>query len=319
MADWTNTSPADLLRAHLARTPNTARAYNADMATFTRYLTLDIPAEAVDYLVGLTRGAAKRVLDGYVTWLRSRYSLNSARRKIQSLVGLLRLAHEYEIIPWAIFRMPMPAAASIRDTRGPSREDMLAMVEVSEQRGDAKGVRDAALIRMMGVCALRSNEVRSLDVKHVDIDAREVEILGKGLWGTARNRCPIDIRTADAVSRWITDFRGDEDGPLFTTCCYSKARAGKRLTPRGLYDVVHVLGNKVGIDCHPHGLRHTAATEFLRLSGGNISWAMALTRHRDPRTLMIYNDERMIRAREAMEIVAQGIPVHRYDPPENPA
>jgi integrase/recombinase XerC len=311
MVDWSSTSPGALLAAHVGRSGNTGRSYRTDMACFADWLHVRDREEATLRFVSMERGAARRTLDEYVAWLRSHYALNTLRRRVQCLRGLLRLAHEYGVIPWAILKFPLPAPEPVRNVRGPDRSEVLAMLDACRQRGDAKGIRDEALFRLLAFCALRANEALSLDLCHVDVDARQLELLSKGLWGTARNRFVIDLDTARAIACWI-EVRGDQDGPLFTTLGRGRD-ASARLTYRGLYDVVHQVGRGVDADCHPHGLRHFAATECLRLSNGNLVLAMALTRHKDPRTLMVYNDTALTRAREAMEIIASGVPVYRRD------
>lgn len=313
-ADWSATTPEELVRSHVGRGPHTGRAYGEDLRTFARFAGHRDPVEAVRQIVERPRGAAQRTLHDYLNWLRGRYALNTARRKVSSLRGLLRLAHEFGVIHWAIVAMPLPTPEPIRDTRGPGRRELQTMLAHCEGRGDAKGARDTAILRLMGVCGYRCNEVLTLDLRHIDLDAREVEILGKGNWGTSRRRWPVDLLTARAIGRWL-EFRGVDEGPLLTTLQRNRARDGERLTYWGVYQAVTDLGRRTGIGhCHPHALRHTAATEFLRLTNGNIAWAMALTRHRDPKTVMVYNDERLRRAREAMEIVARGVPVYRYEP-----
>ena len=313
-ADWSGTTPAQLLEAHLGRARNTARAYQGDVMSFAEFLQKRSGVGAVRALVELPRGAARRTLDNYVGWLRERYSLNTARRRLGCIRGLLRLAHEYGVIPWAVLAMPLPAPEPIRDTSGPNRREMEAMLGRCQERHDAKGARDGAMVRLMGVCGYRCNEVLGLDLKHLHLDSREIDILGKGNWGTGRRRGPVDVRTANAVGKWLEHRRLD-DGPVFTTLARGRPQSLDRLSYCGMYEAICDLGRRVGIrHCHPHALRHTAATEFLRLTNGNVAWAMALTRHSDPKTVMIYNDQRLRRAREAMEIVAEGTPIYRYEP-----
>lgn len=314
MTDWTDTTPEELLQAHLNRPANTRRAYAGDVWSLAKFLDEKTPLSAVTRLANLAHGAARRVLGNYMAWLRERHSLNTARRRMGCVRGLLRLAHEYGIIPWAIVNMPLPTPEPIRDTRGPSRAALDRILTHCQQRADAKGDRDLAIVRLMGVCGYRCGEVLSLDVQNVDLTAGEIDILGKGNWGTGRRRWPIDIRTAQAIGRWL-DRRGLDDGPLFTTLARGRVRDGDRLTYPGIYDLATDLGRRSGAGhCHPHAFRHTAATEFLRLTNGNVAWAMALTRHRDPKTVMIYNDDRLRRARSAMEIVAAGHAVYRVGP-----
>jgi integrase/recombinase XerC len=321
-ADWSQTSPEQLVKAHLSRPCNTARAYACAIATFCEYIRETTGwdasgADAIKHLIELGRGAAKREMDEYVQWLRNRYPcLNTVRSKAQSIMGIVKRAAEYDVIPWAIkLTHPLPAPEPIRDTRGPDRPHLEAMLKACAERGDAKGARDGALMTLMAFGAYRCNEVLTLDLKHVNIPAREVEILAKGLWG--RIRYPIPLAAAEAIDKWLA-FRGMADGPLFTRQlpCLADVddlavKQPVRLTYWGVYDIVASLGRKVGCKCSPHKLRHFAATELMAQTDGRIPWAMALTRHRDPKTLMIYNDERLTRAREAMELVASGVAHYR--------
>lgn len=302
-ANWKDITPARLLAAHLSRPGNTARCYRGDMDTLAEFLNVQTEEKAVEMFLSMPRGSAKLAVGDYVTWLRERYpALSTIRRKAQSLMGLLRLAHECDVIPWMLNPLRLPAPSPIRNTRGPDRDAVEDMISACDGRSDPKGARDSAIISLMAFAALRCNETLSLDLKHVDIDAREVEIMAKGLWGTVKH--PVPLKTIKAIERWLT-FRGFDDGPLFTT------PASSRLTYWGCYYAITAIGHDVGIKTSPHKLRHFAATEHLRLSRGNVAWAMALTRHRDPQTLMIYNDERMTRAREAGELVAAGVPCYR--------
>ena len=118
MADWAHTSPAELIESHLNRCAGTRRAYAADLLAFTRRLKLDSPVEAVKSLVGAQRGHARRLMEDWKNTCRAEgLSLATTRRRISSLMGLLFLAHEFDIIPWALPRMKLPAAKAIRSEK----------------------------------------------------------------------------------------------------------------------------------------------------------------------------------------------------------
>ncbi len=303
MADWHHTSPKQLLDSHLNRTANTARAYASDIHAFAAFLKVDSPAEAVETFVGSERGAARRILEDWKNHHRSRgASLATTRRRMSSLMGLLSLAHEFGVIPWSI-RMRLPAADPIKDVRGPGRDAIDRMLTTCEMRDDAKGLRDRAIISLLYFNALRAGEVLSLELQHVDLDEAEVLISAKGRWDRAR--IPIPRVTKRAIEDWI-ESRGSESGPLFVSMVPARRKKMERLTYRGLYAVVRKLGERAGVRCRPHGFRHTAASEMDRLSNGNTAWGMALTRHRDPKTLLLYNDNRVIAMRSAAEILAAG-------------
>lgn len=320
-ADWTHTTPEQLLASHVRRGKATTNlSYSGDVLAFRKFLNATEgcclrDVQAIQRLVGGSRGQASRMLHDYQAWqIEQGKALSTVRRRLQSLMGLLKLAHEFEILPWALKPLGIAAPPAVRDTRGPGLDAYRRMLETCEQRNDPKGMRDLVLLRLMGTCALRCNEALTLDVKHLNIRAREVELLCKGLFGQ-RIKHPVDIDTSRAIDRWLT-HRGTGDGPLFVTFdrrAKGAGRTGERLTYRGAYEVVRAIGRAVDVKCSPHKLRHFAATECLRQSRGNITLAMALTRHRDPRTLMIYNDEAMTKAREAAELVASGVTHYRRE------
>lgn len=313
-ADWSGTSPRELVRAFLmCDSIHTARAYGADLTSLGHFLRsigepVNRHADTAECICEMPRGAARRTADEYKSWLKSQgKSVNTIRRKIGSMLGLLRKAHEYDVIDWAI-KVRLPSPQPVRGTTGPSRRQVDDMFDVCKRRGDEKGIRDAAMLSLLFYSALRSNEVITLDVANVALDLKEIEILGKGLW--ERTRLPVAKVTVRAIRRWL-DVRGDESGPLFT----SQARwadGDERLSYAGLYATVMDIGRRADIErVTPHGLRHAAATELDRLTDGNIHFGMALTRHKKPETLLIYQDKQQNLTRDATELLAAGFPVFR--------
>ena len=65
------------------------------------------------------------------------------------------------------------------------------------------------------------------------------------------------------------------------------------MSPAAFGRMVGVLAKRAGIDhVRPHGLRHAAITAALDASGGDLRAAQRFSRHRDPRTLCLYDDNR---------------------------
>lgn len=57
----------------------------------------------------------------------------------------------------------------------------------------------------------------------------------------------------------------------------------------------------------PHGLRHTAITEALKATGGDLTKTRDFSRHKDIRTVGIYNDNRENHGLEVATGVAAGV------------
>ena len=319
-ADWSTTTPADLLRAHLCRTKNTAAAYRADLVALGGFLGIDVEptdnaalADVVAGLVDMPRGAGKRTIAEYAGKMKiDGAALNTIRRRICSTLSLLSAANEYDVIDWTVkFRLPTPAP--VRDTSGPDRSTVDAMFAIAGSRDDGKGDRDLALLALLFYQAFRRGEVISLRLCDIDIDKGTAAIQAKGK--VDRVRIALADETIAALAKWI-DRRGDYAGPLFSSFARSALSAADHppLTSAGLYAAIVDLGERAGAKVYPHGLRHAAITEALKLTNGNIRYACALSRHRNPQTLMVYDDARRSTAALVSNIVADGRPVYSPNP-----
>ena len=168
---------------------------------------------------------------------------------------------------------------------------------------NATGLTDRALPRLLFDLGLRRAEAVRLDVEDLDLQAGTVDVLGKGRSQKVRLTLPQPTREALAV--WLA-IRGGQLGPLFTSC----DRAGKgsgRLTGSAVYTIVRRLGAQAGLaKVRPHGLRHTAITEALDLTNGDVRAVQRFSRHRDLRTLQRYDDCRRDLGGEVAKRLGEG-------------
>jgi integrase/recombinase XerC len=291
-------SAADLVAAHLARPSATSAAYRADLVSLTKHLLDPDEDTVVDLatiqgvvasLIDQERGLAQMALDRYAsTMLADGVPINSIRRRIASTLSLLGLAHRYDLVTWTL-SVKLPAAAVVKDTRGPGIKAVKAMFEICRTRGDRKGRRDSALMSLLYYHALRRGEIISLDLCNVDLAKSTIAIKRKGK--VDRIVLGLCDTAADDLDVLITE-RGTHAGALFESF-------GPRLPDRtplpgaGLYHIVRTLGRKVGVETRPHGIRHTAISRLLQLTNGNIAEAMGLSGHSDPKTLIAYDDARL--------------------------
>ena len=88
------------------------------------------------------------------------------------------------------------------------------------------------------------------------------------------------------------------DQPLFVSC--SPRNRGQRLGYSGIRQVMDQLAEATGIDLHSHRGRHTFATRLIVEYAMDPTLAMALTRHRDPRSFRRYtNRKNKVAAKQA--------------------
>jgi integrase/recombinase XerC len=135
-----------------------------------------------------------------------------------------------------------------------------------------------------------SPETISLDIGDVDLERSTISILGKGDSEKIQLTIPEPVKAA--LIKWL-DIRGDESGPLFTSC----DRAGKgsgRISPNGIYKIIRKLGGNFSVKTRPHGIRHSAITEAVKVSLANgirLDEALSFSRHSSLAVLNLYPDQ----------------------------
>lgn len=269
------------------RNARTRLAYAQDWADFAAFLGAPGASHAAHVLLSRGHGGANALVLSYRNHMADR-GLASATlaRRLAAIKSLVKLARMLGMVGW-ILDVEAPKVETYRDTRGPGRPVVRAMLDAAAARDDAKGRRDQAILRLALDLGLRRGEIVSLDVEHVDVAGRTVAILGKG----RKNRETLTMppSAADATRRWL-ELRGDAAGPLFLNL--DRGHAGQRLTGTAVYLIVQSLGAKAGAKVRPHGLRHAAVTAALDATGGDVRQVQKFSRHRDVRTLTRYDDAR---------------------------
>ena len=145
-----------------------------------------------------------------------------------------------------------------------TREEISRLLAACSRRGVA-GIRNRALIVVMWRSGLRIAEVLALRVKDIDLDAGTITVLhGKG---NRRRTVGIDPEALAVIERWISVRRELGIGPaspLF--CTISSTTRGRPVKSSYVREALKDLARKAGIEkrVHPHGLRHTHASELAR-------------------------------------------------------
>ena len=182
-----------------------------------------------------------------------------------------------------------------------TEQELGALIGQTNRRAPT-GARNRAMLLVMGRCGLRVGEVTALQTKDVTKDALHVWN-GKG----AKDRTvPLDPQTRDAIERWqdVRRSLGIRTRALFTTITNREegaanlgdgrvleaaTRRGKPVSDRYIRQMVARLAQRAGIEkqVHPHTLRHTAATVWLR-QGLNLREVQTLLGHSSSVTTEVY-------------------------------
>lgn len=293
---------AHLLDAFFAgRNARTVAAYRRDLEdwrTFAGAADMDAAARAI---LAASHGQANAWALAYKAAMIERgLQPATVNRRLAALRSLVKLGNTLGLVSWKLEVENVPSAA-YRDTRGPGRDGVRTLFELAAQPGGSKALRDVAVLRLLHDVALRRGEVVGLDLAHYDPRRGTVAILGKGR--TERQLVTLPPAARAAVEAWIA-ARGSVAGPLFTS--QDRARKGSgRLTDSAVYRLVRDLGKKAGIKARPHGLRHSAITDALDRTNGNIRAVRKFSRHKDFNVLVVYDDNRSDLAGDIARLVSE--------------
>lgn len=292
------------------RKPTTVAAYRRDLEDFRAFVARQpgaaVYAASIDRVVqelfGLAAGQANALALGYRADLLTRgLSPATVNRRLAALRSLVQLGRTLGLVGWSL-EVENVGSAAYRDTRGPGHDGVMAIIGKAEDRGDAIGVRDTAIVRLLHDTALRRGEVVSLDHAHYDAEAATLAILGKAR--REREMVTLPDATRAALDAWV-GVRGAWDGPLFVRLDNAGAFEG-RLSGEAVRLIVRRLGVGAGVPARPHGLRHSAITEALARTNGNVSAVQGFARHRDPRVTIRYNDNRDDEAGRIASLITEG-------------
>ncbi len=182
-----------------------------------------------------------------------------------------------------------------------TEEELTHLVRQANRRAPT-GVRNLAMLLCMGRCGLRVGEVIALDLKDVTRDSLHVW-QGKG----AKDRTvPLDLQTAQAIEAWrevrrrlrirshtlfttITEREEGQATGLLGGPASCATEPGRPVSPQYCRQMVPRYARRAGIDkrVHPHTLRHTAATNWLR-HGFNLREVQEMLGHSSATTTEIY-------------------------------
>jgi site-specific recombinase XerD len=143
-----------------------------------------------------------------------------------------------------------------------TRDEINSVLDQCSRRGSA-GLRTRALIVLLWRSGLRIAEALALEVKDIDLEHGTVTVLhGKG---DRRRMAGIDAQAIAVVERWLERRRqlGIRRGaPVF--CTISRPSMGLPMHSSVVRETFKDLAARAGLEkrFHPHGLRHTFASEL---------------------------------------------------------
>ncbi len=295
----------DLMDAFLeSMSPNTRRAYAADLRALGEFLGGVSDHHAVALLLTLKGGEANElVLRWRTKMVDSKLSPATIGRRLAAVRSMVRMGRMLGLVGWSI-EVADPKVQRYRDTRGPGLSGWKAMKVTAEAMADGglslrnvhphQGARDLALVHLMRGLALRRSSVIRLDRADVELDGDDPAVMVHEKGKHDKVRRSLSEGPAASLRAWIA-LRGDWPGPLFHRLdrAAGSHQPGElaRLDGSSVWRIVRALGHRAGLVRHvrPHGLRHEAITAAIE-KGAQLPDVQVFAGHADPRTTMLYYD-----------------------------
>jgi site-specific recombinase XerD len=264
--------------AVLGRSPRTRSAYLGDLLRLDADLPSGLPWDRVE-IQHLRSHLARRLAAGVDRRTQAR-SLSAMRTFFRFLRRSGRIASD----PCAALRSPK---------LGRRLPHVLSVAEVASglerpPADGALGLRDRALLELLYGAGLRVSEVAGLGRHELDLERREVRVMGKG----GRERIvPVGSAALRALAMYL-DVARPELARAARVPQGSEAlflnRRGQPLGARGIRRrVVLWLGRSDARPIGPHTLRHAFATHLLE-GGADLRAVQELLGHASLSTTQIY-------------------------------
>jgi len=275
------------LEAERNSSPYTVRNYTTDLLDFFHSLS----AKGISSL----KEVDKHTLRDYMAHLMEQgFVKASIARKLSAIRSFYRYLLREEIISTS----PVATTFSPKlDKRLPSfltMEEMLRLLEAPDL-STPHGQRDRALMELLYASGLRVSELVNLNLEQINLDSREIRVLGKG---SKERLVLMGQPAAIALSAYLSQSRPKLLGKKRSDALFLN-RYGEHLPERRVQRLLQKYANIAGIDkgVHPHMLRHTFATHLLD-GGADLRVVQELLGHASLSSTQIYTHVTKTQARK---------------------
>jgi integrase/recombinase XerC len=279
----------EFLRYELNYSENTIKSYRQDIETFQNYCF----SEDIDFLKA-DKIIIRNFMQTRLSTPNSRRNLESSRtmsRRICALRKYYSFLLKKKYIDYNPFLTIKGLKKGIRLPEVLSEAQMTALLSANKVRKDELAERDQAILELMYSSGLRCSETINLKISDIDFSTRMIRVLGKG---KKERMVPFSENAKDALITYGRDLRSKflarREGKDTQLYLFLNSK-GEKLTERGLEYILNELPFKLGLDLgielHPHILRHTFATRLLD-NGADLRSIQELLGHASINTTQIY-------------------------------
>ena len=268
--------------------PQTVRAYRADLASFASWTEREgvLPATI-----------SHRQLRSYLADLnRARYSEKTVNRRLSAIRALYRwLVHEDLVTQDSAAAIASPKIARTlpKTMADGDVDDILSAIDDT----DEVGLRDAAILELLYASGARIAEIAGLSIEDVDFAEAQVRLFGKG---SKERIVPLYPQVLDRLRAYLQRSRPRLAKPGKPTRALFLSTRGNPMSTDALRTVFEKRVRAAGKDAQltPHAMRHTFATELLG-GGADLRTVQELLGHESLSTTQIYTHVSIDRLKDA--------------------
>ncbi len=264
------------------RSPNTVSAYLRDLRTLAGVLAARRPGLTLERVTStmldeaLTDPAVTTTPDGTPRSAASLHRFKAAVRSFFAWAEETGLVGENPARSVTLRRLPRTPPVFLTEA------EKRRLLKELRDRSSAVARRDRVIVELFLGTGIRLQELVSLDVDDVDLDAKHLRIRAKGDVPQVKF---LKSNLRSLLRRYLAERRrqGTADPALFLS------NRGSRISARQVANRIKFWLAKAGIDkdIGPHGLRHTFATHLYAATSDLLVVKRALG-HRDISTTEIY-------------------------------
>ncbi len=246
---------AQYLRSEKMRSPETCRAYRADLEDFQRFAVGVDP----DVLSDISRVDTLLIRE----FLADRFA-HLTKESLARKVACIRSFFKFLVREGIVHTNP---AATVRPPkRGRPLPRALSVDDLDRffRRNPGMSKRDAAIFELLYSSGLRVGELTSLKLHDIDLENGWVRVMGKG---RKERYVPVGSRATAAVEEYLCVRMAGRSGAAaktYTDRLFLNARGGP-LSSRSIRRKLkaHLLNAGLSLDASPHSFRHSFATHML--------------------------------------------------------
>ncbi len=259
---------------------NTVAAYRRDLAEYSTLLAEEGVVSPDD--------VTREHVAAFTTRLRAR---GLAPRSVERKLAAVKSFHKFLVREGVTENHP---TTRIGLPRVPQRlPDVIAIGQAEALLAQPfpdtpSGLRDRAILETLYGCGIRASELTGLDLSDIWLDEGFLRVFGKG---DKERLVPVGGAASRALAGYLASGRPHlrQKGStrrLDPDAVFVNVRGG-RLSRQAVFGIVKRYGARVGLDLHPHTLRHSFATHMLE-GGADLRSLQEMLGHADISTTQVY-------------------------------